>query len=105
VDKQLATIDMQIGFKMNSTQIEMTASKTDSIGNSKLMSFGLADQSFKIIKQRNDISINMFGITIGTYNHFEQIYNFMMKTKNTALKVVENVKNTVDQDMYVQQVK
>lgn len=43
----------------------------------------------------------MFGITIGTYTKFNQIYSFLMRTKNTALKVLENVKDTLDQDQYI----
>jgi hypothetical protein len=44
----------------------------------------------------------MFGITVGTYNTFEQIYSFAMRTKNTVLKVLDNVKDTVENDAYVQ---
>lgn len=44
----------------------------------------------------------MFGVTLGAYNSFEQIYMFLMRTKNTALKVVENVKTTLNQEEYVQ---
>ena len=83
----------------------MTGSKTDSIGNSKLVSFGFANQSFNICKIKNEIRINMFGVTLGTYTTFEQIYNFLMRTKNTAMKVLENVKDTVDQEAYVQHMK
>jgi len=60
-----------VSFNLTNVSIEMTGSKTDELGNQKLMSFGVADQGFKILKNRKDISINMFGITIGTYSTFE----------------------------------
>lgn len=43
----------------------------------------------------------MFGVTIGSYNTFDQIYMFLMRTKNTALKVVKNVKETVENETYI----
>ena len=48
----------------------------------------------------------MFGITLGTYDSFDKLYDFLMKTKDTALKaLVDNVQKTVDQDHYGQLIK
>lgn len=101
----MKAVDFQIGFTLNNISIEVTASKTDSIGNSKLLSFGFANQILKITKHRQELNLNMFGVTLGAYNSFEQIYMFLMRTKNTALKVVENVKSTLQQEEYVQNMK
>ena len=61
----------------------MTGNKTDTYGNSELMSFGFENQGCKINKQDVQISMNMFGITLGTYNRLEELYKFMMRSMNT----------------------
>lgn len=38
----------------------------------------------KILKQEKVIKLNMFGLTIGTYDKFEELYKFMMRTKYTV---------------------
>jgi hypothetical protein len=33
----------------------------------------------------------MFGLTLGSYNKFEELYKFIMRTKNTMLKVKDTM--------------
>jgi hypothetical protein len=35
--------------------------------------------------------MNMFGVTLGTYNKFEELYKFLMRTKNTMTHVKDNL--------------
>jgi hypothetical protein len=35
----------------------------------------------------------MFGLTLGTYNRFEELYKFGMRTKNTMMNVKELVES------------
>ena len=79
----------------------MTGNKTDFYGNSKLMSFGFESQGFKIKKNDNDITMNMFGVTLGTYNKFEEIYKFAHRTLNTAQGCASNLKEQLDEDKYI----
>ena len=74
---------------MDTVSIELTGNKSDQYGNSKLVSFGFENQGFNIIKEGNTIKMNMFGVTLGTYNRFEELYKFIMRTKNTVTKVTE----------------
>ena len=55
------------------------------------MSFGFENQGVKINKQDQVISMNMFGVTLGTYNKFEELYKFLMRTKNTVTSVADNL--------------
>jgi hypothetical protein len=83
----------------------MTGNKSDQVGNSKLMSFGVQNQGFVMNKEGNEITMNMFGVTIGSYNKFEEVYKFLMRTKNTVLKVTDNVKNALDEETYIKAMK
>jgi hypothetical protein len=87
IDKAIAKLDAQFNFNVEYVSIEMTGNKSDYYGNSKLMSFGCEKQGFSIIKHNKAIKINMFGLTLGSYNRFEEVYKFIMRTKNTMLKV------------------
>ena len=69
----------------------MTGNKSDYYGNSKLMSFGCEKQGFSVIKHNKAIKINMFGVTLGSYNRFEEVYKFIMRTKNTVMKVKDTM--------------
>lgn len=64
----------------------MTGNKNDLYGNSKLMSFGVEDQGFTIQKTGKELTVNMFGITLGSYNKFEELYKFGMRTKKHNAK-------------------
>jgi hypothetical protein len=44
----------------------------------------------------------MFGITLGSYNKFEELYKFGMRTKNTMQKVSEELAGVVSQEKYIQ---
>jgi len=33
----------------------------------------------------------MFGVTLGSYNRFEELYKFAMRTKNTMTNVKDNL--------------
>ena len=39
------------------------------------------------------IKLNMFGLTLGTYNRFEELYKFGFRTKNTIMSVKEMVES------------
>ena len=45
----------------------------------------------QLLKQDKVIKLNMFGLTIGTYDKFEELYKFMMRTKYTVMSVQERV--------------
>lgn len=105
IDKALETIDFQIIFHIDKVSVEMTGNKSDYYGNSKLMSFGFENQGFTVSKNGAEMKINMFGVTLGTYNQFEELYKFVMRTKNTVSSIKDNITNQLDQEAYVQQMK
>lgn len=35
----------------------------------------------------------MFGVTLGTYNRFEELYKFIMRTSNTITSVKETIES------------
>lgn len=105
LDKKLALIDCHIKFALQEVAIEMVGSKTDTFGNTKLTSCGVAKQSFLIQKEGPTIALNMFGVTLGTYNSFEEIYKFLIKTKNTGAKVAARVKKQLDEEEHIQAMK
>jgi hypothetical protein len=39
------------------------------------------------------MKINMFGVTLGSYNQFEELYKFGMRTKNTVTSIKDNITN------------
>ena len=47
--------------------------------------------------------MNMFGVTLGTYNKFEEIYKFAHRTMNTAQGCVSNLKEQLDEETYIKQ--
>ena len=51
------------------------------------------------------ITMNMFGVTLGTYNRFEELYKFLMRTKNTVTNVTENLAQQVSDKKYVEELK
>jgi hypothetical protein len=57
------------------------------------MSFGFENQGFEINKFNKVINLNMFGLTLGTYNRFEELYKFGMRTKNTMTTVKEMIES------------
>ena len=79
----------------------MTGNKSDYYGNSKLMSFGCEKQGFSVIKHNKAIKINMFGVTLGSYNRFEEVYKFIMRTKNTVLKVKDTMTSQIKDEDYM----
>ena len=50
LDKDLKMIDFNIKFNVDTVSIEMTGNKSDTYGNSKLMSFGFEKQGFSVSK-------------------------------------------------------
>ena len=67
----------------------MTGNKSDNFGNTKLMSFGFEKQNLSITKEAENIRCNIFGMTLGSYNKFEELYKFASRTKNTVTGVQE----------------
>lgn len=61
----------------------MTGNKRDFAGNARLMSFGVEKQGFSVDKSDSQILVNMFGLTLGSYSRFEDLYKFAMRTQNT----------------------
>ena len=90
-DKGLRMVDFTVTFNVKSVAIELTGNKTDLQGNSKLLSFGFANQGVTIKKRKNFIEVNAFGVTFGVYNSFEEVYKFIMRSKNTIQATLEHV--------------
>ena len=84
---------MKITFHASTISIEMTGNKSDSYGNSKLMSFGLENQVLTVTKIKKIIKLNAFGLTLGTYNSSEELYKFLMRSKNTMSSIFENLQS------------
>ena len=47
----------------------------------------------------------MFGLTIGTYDKFEELYKFMMRTKYTVMSVQERVQAQIEDTDEVREMK
>ena len=47
----------------------------------------------------------MFGLTIGTYDKFEELYKFMMRTKYTVMSVQERVQAQIEDNDEVREMK
>ena len=57
-------------------KIELTANKAGPNMFRKLLSFGFENNGFNIKKIGPKIEINAFGVTLGVYDSFEEIYLF-----------------------------
>lgn len=101
VDKAIETVDIKMRFQVVKLAIDLTGNKSDFYGNSKLMSFGVEDQGFTIQKTGQKLTLNLFGVTVGSYNKFEELYKFGMRTKNTMQKVTEELAGVVSQEQYI----
>lgn len=98
-------MDFTVNFHIDCLSLELTGNKGDAFGNSKLMSFGFENQGFQINKENKVIKLNMFGLTLGTYNRFEELYKFGFRTKNTIMSVKEMVESQIKDDKYIQELK
>lgn len=47
----------------------------------------------------------MFGLTLGTYDRFEELYKFMMRTKYTMMSVQERVQAQIEDTDEVREMK
>ena len=47
----------------------------------------------------------MFGLTLGTYDRFEELYKFMMRTKYTMMSVQERVAAQIEDTDEVREMK
>jgi len=83
----------------------MTGNKSDNFGNSKLMSMGFENQGFTLKKEGQAIKVNMFGVTLGTYNKFDELYKFIMRTKNTMTEVKNQLASQFNDEAYVKNLK
>lgn len=81
----------ELRFDLNEISIEIVANKTDKTGNQKLSSFGLKGQKMLIKKEIDQMTMNMFGITLGVFNSAEEIYKFLAKTSNTGSNIIKDV--------------
>lgn len=88
-------------FRLEKVAIDMTGNKRDVAGNSRLMSFGVESQGFSVEKAEQQILINMFGLTLGSYNKFEELYKFGMRTNNTIKRATEELAGAISQEQYV----
>ena len=86
---------------MDTISVEMTGNKSDQFGNAKLMSYGLTKQSFNITKSGEVLKLNMFGMTIGTFTKFEELYKFLLRTKTTVMNVSENLGTVMKAETYI----
>jgi hypothetical protein len=78
----------------------MTGNKSDFYGNSKLMSFGFEKQHFSLSKDGKVIKLNAFGITLGVFNQFEELFKFAMRTNSTMISVGERIKSQMKDEEY-----
>lgn len=104
-DKALAAINFRLQFHIKSVKVELTGNKSDAYGNSKLLSFGFQEQGFTVKKHRDQIEVNVLGVTLGVYNTFEEVYKFAMRSQNTMLQVKDHVESSLKDDEYVQELK
>lgn len=95
MDRKLKKINCRINFHIENLSFELTGNKTDAQGNQKLISLGFENQNIQITKQEKIIKINMFGLTIGTYDKFEELYKFLMRTKYTVVSAQERVTSQI----------
>jgi len=101
MDKALELIEFDINFHIDKVCVEMTGNKSDKDGNSKLTSFGFENQGFKISKEDKEITMNMFGITFGSYNKLEEVYKFVNRTKNTVTDAGKGMAKQLDEESYI----
>jgi len=45
--------------------------------------------------------MNMFGLTLGSYNKLEEVYKFVLQTKNTIKAVSEGVATSLMKETYI----
>lgn len=43
----------------------------------------------------------MFGLTLGSYSKFEELYKFGMRTNNTIKKATDQLQGEISQEQYV----
>lgn len=104
-DKAIKKVDILFKFNLECISIEMTGNKSDFYGNSKLMSFGFEKQHFSISKDGKVIKLNAFGITLGIFNQFEELYKFAIRTNSTMISVGERIKSQINDEEYFQELK
>mmetsp|Transcript_8327 Transcript_8327/g.13927 ORF Transcript_8327/g.13927 Transcript_8327/m.13927 type:complete len:183 (-) Transcript_8327:602-1150(-) len=105
LDKALAEVDFKVTFHIDQLSVEMTGNKSDYFGNSKLVSLGFENQGFFVQKLRQEIQVNFFGVTVGTYNRFEELYKFIMRTKNTVTQVTSQLQSEMKDEQYLNDLK
>lgn len=66
-------------------QVEATDSRReDRTGNKKLLSFGCEKQKYSIKKtEDNEIVMNVCGWTIKSFESFDLLYKFIVRTQNS----------------------
>lgn len=100
LDKAIKKVDILFKFNLENISIEMTGNKSDFYGNSKLMSFGFEKQHFSLSKDGKVIKLNAFGITLGIFNQFEELYKFAMRTNSTMISVRDRIKSQIKDEEY-----
>jgi hypothetical protein len=54
---------------------------------------------------RPEITVNMFGLTLGSYNKLEEVYKFVFQTKNTMTKLSEGIATSLMKETYIEELK
>lgn len=58
-----------------------------------------------IVKDYDSIRLNLFGITLGIFNNFQNLYGFAESTGETFKNLIEDVKDSIDQNFRISQMK
>jgi len=104
LDDFLAGIDFSFVFQIDNVAIEMTGSKcNDSFGNKKLMNFGCEDQKYSVKKKGENINIKVCGWTIGAHNNLQELYKFLLKSKEMVSQTGDTIMNEMSEEAYVKQ--
>ena len=82
----------------------MTGSKcNDTFGNKKLMNFGCEDQKYGVNKKGESINFKVCGWTIGCHEKIEDLYKFLVRTKDMAAKTRSTLINEISEETYIKQ--
>jgi|DEB0MinimDraft_12_1074336.scaffolds.fasta_scaffold29422_1 hypothetical protein len=49
--------------------------------------------------------MNMFGLTLGSYNRLEEVYKFVFQTKNTITLASESAVTSIKKETYIEDLK
>lgn len=100
----MAGIDFNAVFQIDNVAVEMTGSKcNDTFGNKKLMNFGCEDQKYSVKKKGENINIKVCGWTIGAHDSLQELYKFLIKSKDMVHKTSSVIIQEMSEEAYMKQ--